>query len=176
MSKRTIALVLLIGVLTPLALAARERPRTALFQIVLLSSSASPSNSAERLPPDVGDIIGTVRDLLPLSGLRLLDSCLVRSNEAGRVKMKGPWEGLEVQFRFDQSPEEDSVFFRHFAVNELRSTGAQPNFSTSFATAPGRTVVVGSTMLTPEESLVVLLRQIEKDGVGERQFVSAESP
>jgi hypothetical protein len=165
------------------ALAERDvPPRSQAFQVTLLHADRSGGGTPSELPAAIAKAMEDVRPFLPYSGYRVLDAAFLRTTEDGAAEVNGP-EGrpYHAELSFTNGPAgSEELFVHRFVLVEspgamallpppaASGSGASetttpaprashPVLTTSFAIAPGETVVVGTSRIGGGDSALVVL-------------------
>jgi hypothetical protein len=187
---KRLLLLLMMTIALPLAASDNEAPAAPeatpkatgganqLFQVILLRGAtigpASGSTEIVGLPKNAEKAIKDMRDFLPFKSYRLLDSALLRVQDAGKARLGGiPPQQYEVRVAYRNLPN-GKLSIWEFRIMAMKLPGTTPLppgvapeaeraiIDTSFTINLGETIVVGSSKLGGDQALIVLFTALPK--------------
>jgi hypothetical protein len=173
----TLAIALMMA--WPLSLGAQQpKPerygssKDQLFHVALvIADDGTGASETQPLPQAVRKALDDVRDFLPFSRYRLLDSGIGRVKSHGKISLRGPDNQLyaaHIAFRDDQDGK--SFLIDNFSLTEERDPHrerkllppgvapdpAEQSLVASFRISLGETVVVGSSRLHGDDRAIIV--------------------
>ena len=172
---------------------ADAKPRTQVFQVVLLAASGKTGRPAPELSASAQKALADLQGFLPYKSYEVLDTAWIRTTQddvaEGRVVgLRGASYQMQLRFRVTGAAEEGQLFIDAFQLRSeptmfqtpaKEGTGsgtpaaapvptprpARDLISTSFGLKVGETIVVGASKVDgAEDALVVLLTAVPEGG------------